>query len=138
MAEESNNYLARLYRGDIPLVITFWVFHVLTGLGMLGILAVATIIIIHKELFSIYSALILLVAPMLVLFLYYPLSSIALYNSAKKYQGNPIWQKLAMAISVLTIIAVAYFMVLQLDRINNISSDDTIATHSDRELASYF
>lgn len=28
MSEESNNYFVKLYRGEVPLVITFWVFNI--------------------------------------------------------------------------------------------------------------
>ena len=115
MAEENSNYLVRLYKGDISLVTTFWGYY--TGVG---IIFQFIIIFTSVILFSIYQSehelpivlIVLMGLQLVVLFIYYPFISIALYRSAKKYQGLALWRILAQVTAVLTIGNVGVAIVL--------------------------
>ncbi|MGV0005583.1 MAG: hypothetical protein ACNYPG_03000 [Candidatus Porifericomitaceae bacterium WSBS_2022_MAG_OTU9] len=80
MSEQSDNYLIKLFKGDVPLVITFWVFYVVVG-------AIVSFI----PSFPVN----------LVVGVYF---TIALWNSAGKYKGAAIWRKLSRILAVLSII----------------------------------
>ncbi len=88
MPEQSNNYFVKLYRGDVPLVITFWVFYILFGL---------------------------VVAPLfpdfirILLFIYL---SLALWNSATHYKGFEFWRDLAKIIVALLALVQAYDVMM--------------------------
>ena len=93
MEEESGNFVVRLYRGDVSLPITFWVFWFLIG----SVTYFVTITFDVDN--SIYRAFI----------------ALALWNSASKYQGLALWRILAQIIAGLEVITLALwlaFMVL--------------------------
>ena len=105
MEKESSNLYLKLYRGDFSLAMTFWGFYVSTGILNLALIAIATNTFpAPTNPDGISPLLIPVILLPLMIFVERPFLSIALYNSAKKYQGNPIWQKLAIAVSALTII----------------------------------
>jgi len=111
---KQDNYLVRLFKGDVPLVITYWVFGFLIGgLFARGILAVleanfaslamkeggAPLIQSFYWLVIGYSAFIL----------------IAIWRSAGKFQGNSAWAILARAIVIINAISFAASFLLTSD-----------------------
>ena len=92
-----NNFFIKLYRGDIPLVITFWVLYVVLGVifqwlaGLLLPAAIAAVTILISYIYLI----------------------IALWNSAAKYEGPGIWKTLAYVAVAFSLFAlIVPFFVL--------------------------
>lgn len=85
MAEESGNFIVRLYRGDVSLPVTFWVFYMLIGTVVFFIPVVN--------------------------FFYYVFSTLALWNSAGKYEGLALWRVLCQIIAGISIIAIVLGLV---------------------------
>ena len=104
------NLLKRLCQGDVPLVITFWVFYVLAGLALFGMLFAY----INSQAGPSHN-----LAPLaysiagasLIVFGYYPLVSMALYRSARNYQGRKLWRIMAMTVAALTIAGAAFSLL---------------------------
>ncbi len=86
MSEESNNYFVKLYRGEVPLVITYWVFYFIIGSIVYLMLPLLGIIVN-------------------IFFM------IAVWNSAGHYQGSSIWKTLARLMVILGVIAMVLAMV---------------------------
>lgn len=82
-----NNYLLRLFYGEVPLAITFWVFLVLLPTAINPVLAKLDSPILGIGI-STYLA-------------------IALYNSACKYKGREVWQMLAQICAVVLMVMLA-------------------------------
>jgi len=102
--ETSNtNYLVKLFKGDVPLVITYWIFGVLIGgifvRGGYAILEFnyANIAIIDGGVWFFRSASWVIIA-------YSVFILIAIWRSAGKYNGNPTWGILARAVVIINII----------------------------------
>ncbi len=87
MSEESNNYFVKLYRGEVPLVITFWVFNI------------------------VISTIIYITLPFIVFLIVDIFFMVALWNSAGHYQGSSIWKTLARLMIVLSVISILLAMV---------------------------
>ena len=100
------NFLVRLYKGGVPLPITFWVFYVLAGLVLFGGLF-AYISSQSGPSHNLAPLAYSMAGAALIAFGYYPLVSIALYRSAKNYQSRKLWRILAMAVAALTIAGAA-------------------------------
>ncbi len=96
-SEQSNNYLVKLYKGDVPLVKTFWVFHIIIG-TVLTIVCIALAIVMPV----VYFILLMVQAYLMI----------ALWNSASKYQGAAIWRILAKINAVIGLIVVVSSVVL--------------------------
>ena len=84
MSEESSNFMVRLYKGDVPLVITFWVFYIVLG-------TVLSFIPLVGIIFTVFF-------------------SIATLNSAAKYDGLALWRILAQIMAALTLIGIAVYI----------------------------
>ncbi|MEX1222251.1 MAG: hypothetical protein WEA82_09080 [Idiomarina sp.] len=107
-AEEvkKNNLLVALFKGDIPLVITYWVFGVL--ISGIGIRALMTLLDAN------YSSLAITESGLLILQgAYWLLAAgsffilIAIWRSAGKYEGNAVWSVLARLAVVLNVVIFA-------------------------------
>jgi hypothetical protein len=92
--EAPQGLLGRLWRGDVPLRITYWVYGVLTNFVWLVFIAFATAA-------NSPSLLLLLVALSLT---YYVFIVVAIWRSAGRYAGNRIWGDLARATLALGLI----------------------------------
>ena len=86
MAEESCNFIVRLYRGDVSLPVTFWVFYFV-------LCNVAYFIPV-------------------VNFIYWVFATLAVWNSAGKYEGLALWRVLCQIIAGISIIAIVLGLVL--------------------------
>lgn len=88
-SRRNKNILLRLWSGDVRLVITFWVFGVLAS----AVIGVALVIVSIS-----------LRLPSLVYIIGFPVlvfQSVAIWRSAKKYQGEVLIRKLAqMAVAI--------------------------------------
>ena len=86
------NFIKKFWEGNISMVISFWVFNVLIGQIIIGLLAI-------------------IVAFPLMLFMWVPYkiwAVVGVWRSAAKYKGKPIWSGLAKTyIVVLLILLVA-------------------------------
>ena len=114
MAEENNDYLAKLLRGDVPLVITFWGHFVGVGFVLSTLLPFASYTAINIFPRWQPELELLVFAGIGGLFVYYPFISIALYRSAKKYQGRALWRILAKVIAVILGLFVIVFFIAPL------------------------
>ena len=102
-------YLVKLFRGDISLPITYWVFGVLIGnIGFLGLNKLLELnffnLASHKysdQLFLTYNFIVILLTAFIL---------IAIWRSAKKYDGPEIWKNLARIAVVIGAIKVLYGM----------------------------
>jgi hypothetical protein len=79
-ASSSSNYLLRLWRGEIPLAVTFWLYGILPSLGL-----------------NIFFTLIVRPNPVvtIVYLAYYVFMIAAIWRSSEKYRGAKIWGALA-------------------------------------------
>jgi hypothetical protein len=91
----ATNVVTRLWRGDIPLVKTFW------GVGVLGNLAYRAVIVacLVTPPLSAMPWLLLIVA--LGYIGYVVFASVTIWRSAGRYAGGPSWRQLARALVVL-------------------------------------
>jgi len=96
------NYLVRLFKGDVRLIITFWVFGVLIGLainGALSILEANYYSLAMKE-----NGMLLIQAIYWLIILYSAFVLIAIWRSAGKYQGSSKWATLARGTVIVNVI----------------------------------
>lgn len=85
------NYIRKLWRGDVSLVVTFWVWYIFLSL---------IVSVIHDVVvlwLSGYPAIVLVVVVLLdlMILLYLVFITVAVWRSATKYQGKYIWELLA-------------------------------------------
>lgn len=107
-------YIFKLFRGDIPLVITYWVFGVLVG-GV-GLRFAASVY--EKNYFELVTkngntsiALLFFFATVI----YSAFILTAIWRSAGKYEGNHIWRILARIVVVGNGIFIVYSLILAFD-----------------------
>jgi hypothetical protein len=86
------NYFIKLFRGDIPLYITFWIYGILIG-RLMYLMSEYIFRTNDKELWLID----------VVTILYYIFIYIAIWRSANKYQGKKNWGEAAKVYVVLSI-----------------------------------
>lgn len=85
---ESNGLLGSLWRGNIPLVITYWGFGVV---GTLLVYAMASVII------ELYTNKFLALYLLTMMVFYQCFISVSVWRSSKKYQGKNVYALLAQA-----------------------------------------
>jgi hypothetical protein len=98
--------VAALWRGEIPLVKTFWVWFTLVG-GTLGILTSLISVPFYQATGSTFFS-ILDIAFSFLLFGYL---AIATWRSARYYKGRRVWPILARAVSMVYLVSCAVFVV---------------------------
>ena len=100
--DKKATFIVRLFRGDVRLVITYWVFGSLIN----ALINVAyTLIETSEDLFSLY-LFFLMVHSAYVIFIY-----IAIWRSAGKYQGRAVWPMLAkMVVIIGSLVTVAVIL----------------------------
>ena len=102
-ATPSGPYLTRLWRGEVPLAETYWVWGVALGLllFLLFRLTYGTLLVIGLLL-------------LLLTFGHVVLISVAIWRSAGRYTGPKIWGVLARVVVVLRILRALLFLVQSL------------------------
>ena len=102
-------FLKMLWRGEIPLGRTYWVFGVLF-LGLLTIPSYFTVPIISGSANLEPSASIVFgrMAYAIFVFAYTVFVSVAIWRSAGRYEGRPIWAILARVMVVIGLIQAAF------------------------------
>lgn len=100
------NYLTRLFRGDVPLVITYWVFGVL--IGNVFLLGLANIVDSNRAWISLNVGTWLFISLFWLTFCYSIFVNVAIWRSALKYTGNAVWSSLAMVVVMVGFIILAY------------------------------
>ena len=100
---KKNNYLVKLFKGDVPLVITYWIFGVLIG----GVLVRGGYAILEYN----YASLAISEAGIWffrviswLIIVYSVFILIAIWRSAGKYNGNSAWSILARTVVIINII----------------------------------
>lgn len=84
------SYIQKLWRGDVPLVITFWVWNFLLAVAIGIILGVISWFVEVS-----YKALLVVYLP------FYAFLTVAVWRSANKYTGKAIWAVLAQVVMIL-------------------------------------
>ena len=112
IAPQKENFLKALWKGDIPLSITYWVFGFLLG----SIFKVVSYVIEHNLMTMILkipeqSLEYLLFTYNAWLVVYSIFISVAIWRSATKYKGSTIWAILAKVLVVLGILALSLSLV---------------------------
>lgn len=93
-----------LWRGDIPLWKTFWIYNMLVGLPILFLSRQMPDPDISMPSFTLFSVIFF----SLVIFIYWVTSRVSLWRAASKYKGRYLWKTLALAhviVSVLFMVA---------------------------------
>jgi hypothetical protein len=120
--EPTSNYsfVRRLFRGDISLAKTFWVYGVLASILLTGIIG---LIIYTTEARSISQATAIgIVAFYVFCILYQIFISIAIIRSAIKYKGNKVFKWLAIVAVIIGLINLAMTTIWIFDVTENPSS----------------
>jgi hypothetical protein len=100
------NYLVRLFKGDIPLIITFWVFGVLVGWVIIGAL-LSILEANYSSLAMKENGTLLIQSIYWLIILYSAFVLIAIWRSAGKYQGRSTWAIFARGIVIVSVILFA-------------------------------
>ena len=93
------DHMKALWKGEIPLVRTYWLYFV-----VIGSLIELPLSLIHHLPDSLSTALAIYAA---VLFPYFPFIFVALWRAAVKYQGPIVWSVLARAAVVCSTLSIA-------------------------------
>lgn len=93
------DHMKALWKGEIPLVRTYWLYFV-----VIGSLIELPLNLIHHPSESLSTALVIYAA---ALFPYFPFIFVALWRAAGKYQGPIIWSVLARAAVVWSTLSIA-------------------------------
>jgi hypothetical protein len=106
---KKDNYIVRLFKGDVSLVTTYWVFGVLIG----GLATRALFGVIEYNYSTLAVAmdgkgLVLLQAVQWLLIAYSFFILIAIWRSAGKYEGSATWSGLARGAVILNIVILAF------------------------------
>jgi hypothetical protein len=99
---KEKNFITRLFNGDISLAVTYWIFGVIIGNIILGMLCS----LIDAKYFELIPKVgILPINIFLLIGLVYNIFIlIAIYRSAVKYKGNKIWSILARILVIINTI----------------------------------
>lgn len=122
-----SNYIVRLFRGDTPLVITYWVFGVLIGNGTITIayaLVESNYMVIASSTLGLWALLVF----NLFLVVYGIFIFIAIWRSAGKYSGNSTWAasaRVAVIFGAFYLIA-AFVSVFQLSQNSDFMLEEEI------------
>ncbi len=102
-------YLIKLYKGDIPLYITFWIFGML--IGHLLMTLVNTVVNLYMYQIIVYELQWLILLIFIILMLYNIFILIAIWRSSNKYQGkksNRELAKLCIVFSIYGMVSILY------------------------------
>lgn len=89
-----------LWRGDIPLWKTFWIYNMLAGMPLLFLGRQIPDPDLSMSLFTLSSILFF----SLVIFIYWVMSRVSLWRAASKYKGLYLWKTLALAHVILSVL----------------------------------
>ena len=108
-------------KGDVPLVITYWVFGVL----IMNIVTWGLLPIIYENQMAIIAlplGRILLLSISLITTILSILVLVAIWNSASKYKGYVVWKRLSKLVVGINMIVIIYNIYTSFDPINRITS----------------
>lgn len=122
---KEKNFITRLFNGDISLAVTYWIFGVIIGNIILGMLCS----LIDAKYFELIPKVgILPINIFLLIGLVYNIFIlIAIYRSAVKYKGNKIWSILARILVIINTIFIISILVVTFRQI----TDPNIAMKKD-------
>ncbi len=89
-----------LWRGDIPLWKTFWIYNMLVGVPLLFLERQIPDPDLSMSLFTLFS----IVFFSLVLFIYWVISRVSLWRAVSKYKGRYLWKTLACAHVIVSVL----------------------------------
>lgn len=119
IAKSKEAFVTRLFQGDVPLPITYWVFNVLVGNFSLHVI----LTIIESKYIEITSSkfgpFALQIFNIFVI-CYSVFMLVAIWRSARKYQGKAIWSTLARIAVVLGALTLIGNLVLRFEQRNNL------------------
>lgn len=101
-----DNFIIRLFKGDVSLVVTYWVFGVLIG-GVVARILLAAIEFNYSQLAMSKNGLLLVQSFYWVIIAYSAFILISIWRSAGKYEGSSIWTGLARAAVILNALSFA-------------------------------
>ena len=122
---KEKNFITRLFNGDISLAVTYWIFGVIIGNIIFGMLCS----LIDAKYFELIPKVgILPINIFLLIGLVYNIFIlIAIYRSAVKYKGNKIWSILARILVIINTIFIISILVVTFRQI----TDPNIAMKKD-------
>ncbi|MDH5218271.1 MAG: hypothetical protein OEX19_11270 [Gammaproteobacteria bacterium] len=106
----NSNYLLRLYKGEIPLVVTYWIFGVLGNIIFIIILEAflkPNMVLIVTYKYGIY----LYKCYAWVVFVYFVFIAVCIWRSSNRYSGEKLWPILAKLIVISNLITMAYVLI---------------------------
>lgn len=93
------NFLGQLWRGEVALVKTYWIYGVLVSFLLNG-----AVLLISRNLVGITGAPWLLLVFWAISILYTLFIAVAIWRSADKYPGQKVWAILAKVMVVLSVL----------------------------------
>jgi len=110
-----SSFMARLFRGDVSLLITYWVFGFLVANVLFSLLLLAIDSNYLQIASSEYGYWYLMVVYALIIG-YTIFILVAIWRSANKYTGNPLWSGLAQVSVVLGVLGMVGNLVIGLNQ----------------------
>lgn len=114
LTDRKANFILRLFRGDVSLFITYWLFGVVIG-GIGGKLALFALERNYSELNVIPGNRKYFILGAIAILLYSLFVMVAIWRSASKYQGDKVWAYLAKIIVVGNLVFIGYSFWQQSD-----------------------
>jgi hypothetical protein len=97
---KKDNFIVRLFKGDVPLPITYWIFGILIG-GVGARILLAGIEFNYSQLAMDKNGLFLIQSAYWIIIAYSTFILISIWRSAGKYKGSSIWSGLAIGAVIL-------------------------------------